>query len=375
MAHDIFLSHSTKDKVTADAICAGLEANGIRCWVAPRDIKPGQNWGEAIVGGINGCKVMVIVFSSHSNQSDHVLREIERAVNNGSVLIPFRIEDVEPSAKMEYFLSVPHWLDAMTKPLENHIAALTKTVKSIVSNKVDGESVHDQPEPIPAARQLLLPKKKLLIGLALVCCLVMVVGLFAFLRSVGDTPGERASTAKKTAEEPSQPIVGNNPPPVTPNEAKESSETTPEVQKLAALAARELVIGQTYYKNAEWDKAIRHLNYARNANLKPSRVIVLYLLGLTYNAKGNHTTSPEERRSLFELAGDFLAQAIKLEEKKEKLDQEFLGEAYYNRACILTDDLDKHEEALRDFARSSELNYDSYAVDLGIARAKTRLDK
>jgi hypothetical protein len=45
MAHDVFISHSSKDKLTADAICHSLEQNGIRCWIAPRDVRAGANYG------------------------------------------------------------------------------------------------------------------------------------------------------------------------------------------------------------------------------------------------------------------------------------------------------------------------------------------
>src|SRR5713101_8280389 len=48
MAHDVFISYSSKDKPVADAVCAGLEGRGIRCWAAPRDILPGSDWGAAI---------------------------------------------------------------------------------------------------------------------------------------------------------------------------------------------------------------------------------------------------------------------------------------------------------------------------------------
>ena len=44
--HDVFISHSSKDKIVADSIVAALEAAHIRCWIAPRDIKPGTDWGE-----------------------------------------------------------------------------------------------------------------------------------------------------------------------------------------------------------------------------------------------------------------------------------------------------------------------------------------
>jgi TIR domain len=50
MAHDVFISYSTQDKPAADALCAILEKNGVRCWIAPRDIMPGSDWGGSIVG-------------------------------------------------------------------------------------------------------------------------------------------------------------------------------------------------------------------------------------------------------------------------------------------------------------------------------------
>ena len=62
MAHDILISYSSKDKPTADAVCAVLESTGIRCWIAPRNVSAGQNHGESIVGAIKGARVMVLVF-------------------------------------------------------------------------------------------------------------------------------------------------------------------------------------------------------------------------------------------------------------------------------------------------------------------------
>ena len=65
MAHQVFISYSSKDKPVADAVCAGLEARGIRCWIAPRDIVPGLEWRAAPVDGISGEKVMVLIFSGN----------------------------------------------------------------------------------------------------------------------------------------------------------------------------------------------------------------------------------------------------------------------------------------------------------------------
>jgi len=132
MAHDVFISYADPDKPIADAVCSTLERRGVRCWIAPRDVLPGEIWVKAIIEAIHASPVMVVVFSSKSNESQQVMREVERAVNQGLVIIPFRIEAVLPSENMEYFLSSTHWLDAMTPPLENHIESLADTVQKFI---------------------------------------------------------------------------------------------------------------------------------------------------------------------------------------------------------------------------------------------------
>jgi ketosteroid isomerase-like protein len=132
MAHDVFVSYSSKDKPTADAVCAVLESQGIRCWVAPRDILPGHDWGGSIIEAINGACAMVLIFSANANASPQIKREVERAVNKGIPIIPLRIEDVAPTATLEYFISTPHWLDAFTPPLDRHLQYLAEVVRKIV---------------------------------------------------------------------------------------------------------------------------------------------------------------------------------------------------------------------------------------------------
>ena len=128
MAHDVFISHSSKDKICADALCATLEKHNVRCWLAPRDILPGSDYGSAIVEGIKASKVMILIFSSNSNESAHVKREVERAVNHGIIIVPFKIEDVVLSSTMEYFVSGTHWLDAIDPPFENHLKSVAEYV-------------------------------------------------------------------------------------------------------------------------------------------------------------------------------------------------------------------------------------------------------
>src|ERR1700730_16622391 len=97
MAHDVFISHSTKDKAISDAVCAALESARIRCWMAPRDVQPGRSFAGEINRAIQHSKVMVLIFSAHSNNSEQVLREVQLAANSHLHILQFRTEDVIPN--------------------------------------------------------------------------------------------------------------------------------------------------------------------------------------------------------------------------------------------------------------------------------------
>jgi TIR domain len=141
MPFDAFISYSSKDKTAADAACATLESAGVRCWIAPRDIRPGGEYGAAIIEAIDQCHVMVLIFSSSANDSRQIHREIERAVSKGVTIVPLRIDEVVPTKSMEYFLGAIHWLDALTPPIEKHLQLLAETVKAIL--KVDRDASAD----------------------------------------------------------------------------------------------------------------------------------------------------------------------------------------------------------------------------------------
>jgi len=132
MDYNVFISYSSSDKMIADAICAHIEANKIKCWIAPRDIVPGTEYGEAIINGIEACRIFLLVFSSRANDSPQVRREVERAVSKGKNIISFRIEEVLPTKAMEFALSNTHWLDAINVPVEFQFSALMNSIQHLL---------------------------------------------------------------------------------------------------------------------------------------------------------------------------------------------------------------------------------------------------
>lgn len=123
MTHDVFLSYATKDASLAEQMCAALEAEGIRCWIAPRDVPLGSVWAESLIEAIENSEIMLLLFSVHANASPHVRRELERAASLGKPIVPVRIE-VRPSKAVQFYIGDSQWLDAYTPPLERHLKTL-----------------------------------------------------------------------------------------------------------------------------------------------------------------------------------------------------------------------------------------------------------
>jgi hypothetical protein len=130
VAREVFVSYSQPDYDCAVELVARLEAEGVNCWIAPRDIAPSADWAAEIIDAISNSRLMILVFSASSNDSSQVRREVERAVHKNVSILPFRIASVVPSKSLEYFLSSQHWMDAFPPPREPHYARLCAYLKN-----------------------------------------------------------------------------------------------------------------------------------------------------------------------------------------------------------------------------------------------------
>ncbi len=217
MPHDVFVSYSAKDKPVADAVCATLESRKIRCWIAPRDVLPGADYATALINGINDSRLMIVVFSNESNKSTHVMREVERAVSKAIPIIPLRIENVTPSKAMEYYLSTPHWLDAITPPLETHLQKLADTVQTLLG--VENEKPPTPPlskepktekEPTPTITPTITPNpkpKKIKIGYVIATLALIAVVIIAAVFLTGGFSGTNKAVTNPTSPSSASPTA------------------------------------------------------------------------------------------------------------------------------------------------------------------------
>lgn len=156
----VFLSHSTKDRTTAETICGALERRGLKCWMSSRDIGPGENFQVTILRAIRRASVMVFVFSGNSNNSDEVKKEIAIASQNKLIVIPVRIEDVVPEEAFQYELATRQWID-MFDNWEQSIDRLVSQINSIANLPFAGGDSAEPSPPTQPSKVVEIPSRQL----------------------------------------------------------------------------------------------------------------------------------------------------------------------------------------------------------------------
>jgi hypothetical protein len=145
MAHDVFISYAAEDRSAAETARAALEAQGVSCWIAPRDVLPGEDETESFLAAIDASSVVVLCLSSAANASKLVTQQAARAFNKHIPIVPLRIEDVEPSDALKLFFGTQEAVDAYVPPLEGNLQRLLEIVAVLLtrSRRKKQEAVSD----------------------------------------------------------------------------------------------------------------------------------------------------------------------------------------------------------------------------------------
>ena len=181
----VFISYASQDAAVADAVVAALESSGAKCWVAPRDVVPGEFYAGAIVHAIDATKAIVLVLSENAAGSQHVLREVERASATRHPVVSFRIDLAPMPADLEYFLNTSHWLDASATGVDRALPKLVDAVRRAVALTPSGDPIAaggsagsaTPPAPRPSAALTSTPRSRRTV-VALVT--IIAVGLAYF---------------------------------------------------------------------------------------------------------------------------------------------------------------------------------------------------
>jgi TolB-like protein/tetratricopeptide (TPR) repeat protein len=190
----VFVSYASQDAAIANSIVEHLESQGLKCWIAPRDVKAGAQYADAIVRAINEAKALVLVMSGNAMDSAHVAREVERAASKRKPIIPFRIDAAALNPELEYFLSNSQWIDV---PKLGMPAALAKLKAAV------GQGSASSSQDVTAGKHAGRAKRRIAIAAtAVVVALGVAVGLGFYLwasKHVAQAPAVAAITDKSIA--------------------------------------------------------------------------------------------------------------------------------------------------------------------------------
>jgi len=198
VAKTAFISYASEDESVAGTISEYLERTGVSCWIAPRDVRLGADYGSEIIDGIESSSVMVLVLSEHANSSEFVKREVERAVAKGKPIFPVRVREVVPSKSLELFISSAEWVDAWQPPIEQYLGRLAdsiRTASTFYASRDANGTAASLPGPVLPRRDLQRPA---IIGLGLVV-IVLSVLLARGLVSRPVAPGNSASSPSSSS--------------------------------------------------------------------------------------------------------------------------------------------------------------------------------
>jgi hypothetical protein len=168
---DVFVSYATPDREAAYAVAGFLEGRGITCWIAPRNVAPGADYGSAIMEAIGEVKALVLILSEDANSSQYVRREVERAVSRTKPVLPVRIREVTPSGSLEFFVGANQWVDAFKSPLEAQLLPLVQAIGNLAGTAGPGPKATIRP------RRRLWPML-VAAGLAAVAAIAVAVWFF-----------------------------------------------------------------------------------------------------------------------------------------------------------------------------------------------------
>lgn len=219
-ARSVFISHASKNFKVADSIRDILESRGVSCWIAPRDIQPGKQYGTSIIDGITNSSVFLLLLTDESNLSPAVQNEVERAFGYQKTIIPVRISDVKPGKEIEFFVSNAQWVDAIYQPLKRRMDEVAAIVQAIEMS-AKPPTVQPEKKTLLGAAEKFLERAFRHKTLSTVAGFAAVLALTAFgiqiqtqsMENVGkasvkiEQSGEKINTAAESIQESSNKVA------------------------------------------------------------------------------------------------------------------------------------------------------------------------
>ena len=151
MSGHVFVSHGSDDRIQANELAAFIEAKGAKAWIAPRNVRPGQDYSEQLQEAIENCCAFLVLVTDKANKSPYVRAETEMAFSLSKPIFPVRHSDIKPAAGLAFFLKIRHWTDAFGDDKEANLARLARELQTAAGVEVDPTEMVTQADARAAA--------------------------------------------------------------------------------------------------------------------------------------------------------------------------------------------------------------------------------
>ncbi|MEQ1754374.1 MAG: toll/interleukin-1 receptor domain-containing protein [Micropepsaceae bacterium] len=132
MPDDIFISYRRSDEAQARVLHEHLKARGIGAWY-DAELPAGEDWRKATAKALVDARIFVLLFSRSASNSDDIAKELAAATFQKKLIIPVRIEAVQPEGAFLYELAARNWFDAFENT-DARLATLADQLAEIVKH-------------------------------------------------------------------------------------------------------------------------------------------------------------------------------------------------------------------------------------------------
>lgn len=121
-----FVSYSSLDEKMAISCVGYLESKGCPCWIACRDVEPGEDHRQQIVLAISNTDCLVCLFSKNANGSIDIGIELLLARRRKKKRFVLKVDDCEPAPIFEYELITVQWIEFSASDPENSYSKIAE---------------------------------------------------------------------------------------------------------------------------------------------------------------------------------------------------------------------------------------------------------
>ena len=139
MAGEIFISYRHADEAWARLLHAQLQAEGVEAWYDAQ-IGAGQDWRAATAKALQTSRIFVLLFSKAAAESEDIAKELATATFSKKLVVPVRIENIEPTGAFLYELSSRNWVNAFENT-EAKLAELAQSLAKLVKAGIADQSI------------------------------------------------------------------------------------------------------------------------------------------------------------------------------------------------------------------------------------------